>query len=121
MRATSGWRTTSAAPNCVTAMPATSRRISDASARPLRAPRGRSTCVRSPVTTALVPKPMRVRNIFICSGVAFCASSRITNAWLSVRPRMNASGAISMAPRSNALVTRSKPIRSCSASYSGRR
>ena len=39
---------------------------------------------------------MRVRNIFICSGVVFCASSRMTNESLSVRPRMNASGAISI-------------------------
>jgi hypothetical protein len=31
---------------------------------------------------------MRVRNIFICSGVVFCASSRMMKAWLSVRPRM---------------------------------
>ena len=57
----------------------------------------------SPVTTALVPKPMRVRNIFICSGVVFCASSRIMNEWFSVRPRMKASGAISIAPRSKSL------------------
>ncbi|CFO34202.1 Uncharacterised protein [Bordetella pertussis] len=38
--------------------------------------------------TALLPKPIRVRNIFICSGVVFWASSRITKAWLRVRPRM---------------------------------
>ena len=44
----------------------------------------------------LDPKPMRVRNIFICSAVVFCASSRMTNASLSDRPRMNASGATSM-------------------------
>jgi hypothetical protein len=36
----------------------------------------------------LRPKPSRVRNIFICSAVVFCASSRMTNASLSVRPRM---------------------------------
>ena len=35
-----------------------------------------STWVTSPVTTALEPKPMRVRNIFICSGVVFWASSQ---------------------------------------------
>ena len=39
---------------------------------------GRSICVTSPVTTTLLPKPRRVRNIFICSGVVFCASSRMT-------------------------------------------
>ena len=33
----------------------------------------------SPVTTAFESKPMRVRNIFICSGVVFCASSRMMN------------------------------------------
>ena len=52
----------------------------------------------SPVTTAFEPKPSRVRNIFICSGVVFWASSRMMNASLSVRPRMNASGAISTVP-----------------------
>ena len=66
----------------------------------------------SPVTTALVPKPIRVRNIFICSGVVFCASSRMMNDWLSVRPRMNASGAISIVLRSSARCTLSKPVRS---------
>jgi hypothetical protein len=40
--------------------------------------------VTSPVTTILEPKPSRVRNIFICSAVVFCASSRITNASLRV-------------------------------------
>ena len=54
----------------------------------------------SPVTTILEPKPSRVRNIFICSGVVFCASSRMMNESLSVRPRMNASGATSIVPRS---------------------
>ena len=44
---------------------------------------------------------MRVRNIFICSGEVFCASSRMMKARDSVRPRMKASGAISMQPRSN--------------------
>ena len=43
---------------------------------------------------------MRVRNIFICSGVVFCASSRMMNELFSVRPRMKASGAISITPRS---------------------
>ena len=54
----------------------------------------------SPVTTALDPKPMRVRNIFICSLVVFCASSRMTNESFSERPRMKASGATSMTLRS---------------------
>ena len=39
--------------------------------------RGRSICVMSPVTTIFELKPSRVRNIFICSGVVFCASSRM--------------------------------------------
>ena len=46
------------------------------------------------------PKPRRVRNIFICSGVVFCASSRMMNESFSVRPRMYASGATSIVPRS---------------------
>ena len=54
----------------------------------------------SPVTTIFEPNPSRVRNIFICSGEVFCASSRITNESLSVRPRMKASGATSITPRS---------------------
>ena len=61
-------------------------------------PAGRSICVMSPVMTAFEPKPRRVRNIFICSEVVFCASSRMTNASLSVRPRMNAIGATSIVP-----------------------
>ncbi len=54
----------------------------------------------SPVTTTLEPKPSRVRNICICSGVVFWASSRMMKLSLSVRPRMNASGATSIVPRS---------------------
>jgi hypothetical protein len=34
----------------------------------------------------LVPKPTRVKNIFICSGVVFCASSRITKALFERAP-----------------------------------
>ena len=41
-----------------------------------------------PVTTTLEPTPMRVRNIFICSGVVFCASSRMMKESSSVRPRI---------------------------------
>ena len=68
--------------------------------RPLRPP-GTSTWVVSPVTTTLDPKPMRVRNIFICSGVVFWASSRMMKLAFSVRPRMNASGATSTVWRSS--------------------
>ena len=70
----------------------------------------------SPVMTILLPKPRRVRNIFICSGVVFCASSRITNESLRVRPRMNASGATSMTPRSVSDAEVSTSIMSKSAS-----
>ncbi len=58
----------------------------------------------SPVTTILEPNPSRVRNIFICSGLVFCASSRMMKASLSVRPRMNASGAISIVAAVQVLV-----------------
>ena len=75
----------------------------------------------SPVMTIFELKPRRVRNIFICSGLVFCASSRITNESLSVRPRMKASGATSMTLRSRWVATFSGSIMSCSASNSGRR
>ena len=39
-----------------------------------------------------------MRNIFICSGLVFWASSRMMKLSLSVRPRMNASGATSITP-----------------------
>ena len=54
--------------------------------------------VGSPQITMRLPSPKRVRNIFICIGVVFCASSRMTKASASVRPRMKASGAISISP-----------------------
>ena len=69
-----------------------------------------------PVTTAFESKPRRVSNIFICSWVVFCASSRITNESLSVRPRMKARGATSMMPRSINRLDFSKGIISFSAS-----
>src|SRR5437879_12525168 len=58
--------------------------------RPESSRLARSICVLSPVITAREFTPSRVRNIFICIPVAFCASSRITNASGSVRPRMYA-------------------------------
>ena len=60
----------------------------------------RSICVMSPVITARELSPMRVRNIFIWRTVVFCASSKITNELCNVRPRMKASGAISITPSS---------------------
>ena len=75
----------------------------------------------SPVTTIFEPKPRRVRNIFICSGEVFWASSRMMKESLSVRPRMKASGATSITPRSRCAVTFSASIMSWSASKSGRR
>ena len=54
------------------------------SPRRRRAPRSVRSAGRSgstsPFTTAFEPNPSRVRNIFICSGVVFCASSRMMNA-----------------------------------------
>ena len=98
MRCTSLWRTTSSEPKFTNSMPGMPGSTSETSARPERSPRARSFWVGSPVTTILEPKPSRVRNICICSGVVFCASSRMMNESLSVRPRMNASGATSMMP-----------------------
>ena len=77
---------------------------------------GRSTWVMSPVMTMRELKPRRVRNIFICSDVEFCASSRMMNASFSVRPRMYAKGATSIAPRSVIVATLSGSIMSYSAS-----
>jgi hypothetical protein len=68
--------------------------------RPEAWSRGRSIWVTSPVTTTLEPNPNRVRNICICSGLVFWASSRMMKESFSVRPRMKASGATSMIPRS---------------------
>src|SRR5579884_1122033 len=107
---TSGCRTTSLSPNSKNLIPSTLRRICRASRNPDFLPSGKSICVTSPVTTAFDPNPSRVRNIFICSGVVFCASPRMMNESLSVRPRMNASGAISMTPRSISLSTFSYPM-----------
>ncbi|MOA50670.1 hypothetical protein D3C78_1737200 [compost metagenome] len=84
-------------------------------------PRGRSIWVTSPVITILDPKPSRVKNIFICSGVEFWASSIMMNESSSVRPRIYAKGAISMVPRSRDLATCSGPRTSFNASYKGRR
>jgi hypothetical protein len=83
---------------------------------PLFAPVGRSTWVTSPVTTIFEPKPSRVRNIFICSCVVFCASSRMMNESFNVRPRMKASGATSMVPFVSSLGIDSGSIMSWSAS-----
>ena len=68
------------------------------------------------LTTIFEPKPRRVRNIFICSGVVFCASSRMMKLSFRVRPRMNASGAISMTPLSTSCVARSMSVMSNRAS-----
>ena len=92
--------------------PSTPASTSIASARPERAPAGRSTCVRSPVTAMRLFSPRRVRNIFICIGVVFCASSRMTKALASVRPRMKASGAISISPEAMRRMTWSPGIMS---------
>jgi hypothetical protein len=68
----------------------------DRTSDPISCPGGRSTWLGSPVTIIFEPSPRRVRNIFICMEVVFCASSRMTTAFDSVRPRMKASGAISI-------------------------
>src|SRR6266540_3352245 len=65
-----------------------------ASSKPESLPGGRSTWVGSPVTIILLSSPSRVRNILICTGVQFCASSRMMMAWERVRPRMKANAAL---------------------------
>src|SRR5262249_54025717 len=72
------WRTTSRLPSSTNSSPGMPSSTSRTCKRPLRPrPSARSICVTSPVTTHLLPKPSRVRNIFICSAVVFCASSRM--------------------------------------------
>ena len=105
MRATSSWRITSCAVNATWPMPSTLASSRVASARPEIWPCGRSTWLGSPVTIMRLFSPSRVRNIFICIEVVFCASSRITTAFDSVRPRMKASGAISISPACSARST----------------
>ena len=102
-------------------MPSTSARISPITLRPERWSRGRSTWVTSPVTTILELNPRRVSTIFICSGVVFWASSTMMKASLRVLPRMNASGATSITPRSRYWLTRSGSSMSYRASKRGRR
>ena len=67
------------------------------------------------------PSPSRVRNIFICTGVVFCASSRITKACARVRPRMKAIGATSISPLARRFANWSAGSMSFSASKIGRR
>ena len=57
-----------------------------ASMRPERLLLGRSIWVWSPVMTALLSAPRRVRNMNICSVVVFCASSRTNNQLSSLTP-----------------------------------
>ena len=86
-------------------MPSTPSSRRTASARPEVWPGGRSTWLGSPVTIMRLFSPSRVRNIFICIEVVFCASSRMTTALASVRPRMKASGAISISAACSARST----------------
>ena len=120
MSATIGAARRRRAPRCTNARPSMPVSVRSSPTRPLR-PSGTSTWVVSPVTTTFEPKPMRVRNIFICSGVVFCASSRMMKLLFSVRPRMNASGATSTACRSSSFCAPSGSTMSYRASYSGRR
>src|SRR5262249_14110708 len=112
MRCTSLWRTTSRWPNSTNSMPSMPRSTSRTCTSPDRCSRGRSICVTSPVTTTFEPKPRRVRNICICSGEVFCASSRMMKLSFRVRPRMKASGATSTVPRSIRLFALSGSIMS---------
>ncbi len=82
----------------------------------MRSPPAISIWRGSPHTTMRLFWPKRVRNIFICSRVVFCASSRITKASASVRPRMKAIGAISITPLSMWRSTCSGGMQSYSAS-----
>ena len=81
---TSRWRTTSWEVSRLKETSSIPSRMPSTIRRPLFVPVGRSTWVTSPVTTIFEPNPSRVRNIFICSGEVFCASSRMMNASFNV-------------------------------------
>lgn len=52
----------------------------------------------SPFRTILLPLPILVMNILICSMVQFWASSRMAKVLWKLRPLMNSSGHISIVP-----------------------
>src|SRR4051794_9593483 len=112
IRWTSLCRTTSRFEKRTKPIPSTDARMSCTWISPERCSRGRAIWVMSPVTTTFEPNPRRVRNICICSGEVFCASSRMMNESFSVRPRMKASGATSIVPRSMYAVSFSGSIMS---------
>ena len=64
----------------------------------------RSHWLTSPFTTTVQSSPMRVRNVLISAGVAFCASSSRTNALFHERPRITSNGTNSMSPRLTAIL-----------------
>jgi len=88
MRCTSLWRTTSRWSKVTNEMSGISPSTSGTRASPTGGRAAGSIWVISPVTTMSEPKPRRVRNILICSGVVFWASSKMMKESFSVRPRM---------------------------------
>ena len=110
---TRGCLTTSLFVSFINAISSTLDKTLVATSRPDTVSLGRSFCVISPVTTTFEPNPIRVRNIFICAGVVFCASSRIINALSNVLPRIYARGILAL--------KLSAPIIWKSASYRGLR
>ena len=81
-----------------------------ATSSPDTASLGRSFWEVSPVIMTFDPKPILVRNIFICAGVVFCASSRMIKALSRVRPLIYARGATSISPFSMFLAKLSAPM-----------
>lgn len=81
-------RTQSSLPNRTIPTISSSSKRSSASLNPEHTPRGKSHCVISPLTITVTFSPRRVKNIFICAAVTFCASSRMTTAFSKVRPRI---------------------------------
>ena len=63
-----------------------------------------SICSTLPRQTIFVPGPARVISVFICLGVRFCASSRISQRLRKVRPRMKFIERILMREASRSLV-----------------
>ena len=73
MRATSGWRTTSAAVKRVVGDAAHAAQHALGVDQAAGVPFGQVDLADVAGHHRPAPKPMRVRNIFICSGVVFCA------------------------------------------------
>ena len=98
MRVTRAWRTTSFSEKCATAAPSTPSRMRKRFVQPFGAAAGQIALRRiAGHHHARIFAQPRQEHLHLRRG-QFCASSRMTKARASVRPRMKASGATSIVP-----------------------